>query len=394
MSSAPGVYQPYSPLNKNSLESESQNLRHVSLPAPPQNNNNDHSQRSSYQNLKEEIQKLQQENERLKQENERLTMQIITQQHFGNALNTGWSDDDIYNSVNLRADIAKLGDSLNYITSLKFKNEIVINKPNALQLMTKYKCRSAESMKHAHEDVDIFNTNLPTGIDLKQVLKAALQRHLVESILDLIKVYLEAALKRTENITDEHALEAHIIKLTNDLIIRMTDLSIFRIGNDDLTKKLPVKLRQQIAASLGARAFIQNDNKNPFLEKSTAKVINLLNECRTINNVQKNQDIATKARAVVVEVIRVFYFALYTQDPVPDMIFYEAGDPVNFELMEGAFDPNEIENLEVEVCYFPVIGTDLNNSERKLFRKAQVLTVQKASRQNLATVSSRKKSNV
>ncbi|CAG8506036.1 1374_t:CDS:2 [Ambispora gerdemannii] len=326
---------------------------------------------------------LQIENLRLHEENKRLKehVNLLSQRGWNNAGSS--SDFNIINSVQLVTNIANLRDTLNEFTNLKLGNELRINQQAAFQLFNKYKCRrSIEFTKLYHSEIDVFNSNissapLDNGLDFRQILKFALQRLIIETILEKTQQYIELVVNSRPNnkIALEENLEANIIKISNDFIVHVNDFDKFRSGTDDLTKNLPVKIRQQTAAILGARAF--NKESHPFITHLTKELFDLLNQHRTISNQQKLQEIHQMIPQLIRDVIRVLFFNLSAHEPSPKVKFFEAGVPLDLELMEGAFEPNESLNLEVEICAFPIIGTDLNNRDRKLFKKAQVYVVEK-----------------
>ncbi|PKY54857.1 hypothetical protein RhiirA4_410134, partial [Rhizophagus irregularis] len=54
------------------------------------------------------------------------------------------------------------------------------------------------------------------------------------------------------------------------------------------------------------------------------------------------------------------------------------GSNIDPSIMEGNWDKDDIDNLEVEICSFPMIGRDLEEvTKRKIYTHAQVFTKRK-----------------
>ncbi|CAG8510067.1 14563_t:CDS:2 [Ambispora leptoticha] len=319
---------------------------------------------------------LQIENQRLRDENERLKEQVNLLSLRGAG---GSNDFNIINSVQLVTNIANLRDMLNEFTNLKLGNELQINQSAAFTLFQKYNCkRSIEFTKlYHHENTEIFNSNysLGNGLDFRQILKFALQRLTIETILIKLANHIESVLSRKITpASHNETLEANLIKISNDFIEYAYDFGKSRSGTDELTKTLPVKIRQQAATILGTRAF---HTSHPFITQLSRELLETMNQYRKISNQQKLHEIQQMIPQLIREVIRVLVFNLRAHDPSPDVKFFEAGESVDLEQMEGAFEPSESLNYEVEICAFPIIGTDLNTRNRKLFKKAQVYVVEK-----------------
>ncbi|RGB28328.1 hypothetical protein C1646_819200 [Rhizophagus diaphanus] len=55
------------------------------------------------------------------------------------------------------------------------------------------------------------------------------------------------------------------------------------------------------------------------------------------------------------KVIRIFYFNLLIQEPVVHYHWFNNNEKINKSYMKGSWDEDEIENLVVEICSFPLI---------------------------------------
>ncbi|CAG8544704.1 19684_t:CDS:2, partial [Racocetra fulgida] len=251
------------------------------------------------------------------------------QSALGRATNFRLSDDDCNNSVQLREDITSLQQTLKDFCIVK--PNININKKEAMNLLQRYGCT---------ESID--------GEHFKSLLKAALQRFVLETILDSTSKYFEKRLpetnnENTEENTEERSLETRIVFETKNLLDKMKHFAKFREGDDDVTRALPIKLRQQIYAVLGNRGFskvISKDTvEHPFINETQEQLIKKINSIRTINDPNKITKLNSMAANIVRDVIRIFFFRLKVQEPEADSPhWFEYNDPVDPELMQGTFE--------------------------------------------------------
>ena len=100
-----------------------------------------------------------------------------------------------------------------------------------------------------------------------------------------------------------------------------------------------------------------------------------MNKYRTIKDTTKKQAIEKIAPNLIREFVRIIQFRLNIQEPSTQMKWIPMNSKVDPSIMEGSWDENDIDNLRVEVCSFPIIGQDLDNVEkRKIYAHAQVFT--------------------
>ncbi|CAG8544048.1 29917_t:CDS:2, partial [Racocetra persica] len=272
------------------------------------------------------------------------------QSALGRATNFRLSDDDRNNSVQLREDITSLQQTLKDFCIVK--PNININKKEATNLLRRYGCTKFIDDEH-----------------FKSLLKAALQRFVLETILDSTSKYFEERLP-DEN-TEERSLETRIVFETKNLLDKMKHFAKFREGDDDVTRALPIKLRQQIYAVLGNRGFskvISKDTvEHPFINETQEQLIRKINSIRTINDPNKITKLNNMAANIVRDVIRIFFFRLKVQEPEADSPhWFEYNDQVDPELMQGTFE-HDCQDV-VQICSFPLIGIDLKDEKkRKIF---------------------------
>ncbi|KAG9291258.1 hypothetical protein G9A89_021760 [Geosiphon pyriformis] len=374
-------------------------------------------ERRGMQKLRDEkdlnIQHLEREVRRLKEESSHY------QSALGNATNVRWGDDDSNNSVQLKRSIEELQQMLANFTTLKGKKYgIKINEVEGGKLLAHYNCRTQITHKNA-----------------KKILSAALQRLTLETLFRDIESYFKSkATKQKEenasgsnngkqiNENNKNAdgndetineskpkvsepydhIEYDIVTTTRRLSTLIELLREHRQGNDDLTRITPVKIRQQVYAVLGARAFCKKsketqqptpsstDNPNNddlvqtpplfdelsrthfFIHSLVKKCMNIMTNHRDIKyDAKMNQQYRDEAVTMVQEVVHL-YMRLQAQEPIPEFReFFASGEPVRGTVMSGPeiADENSGE-LEVEICSFPLISSHGN----RVLCKAQVET--------------------
>ncbi|GES97065.1 hypothetical protein GLOIN_2v1646194 [Rhizophagus clarus] len=309
------------------------------------------------------VEKLQQEIETLRQEAAK------HQAALGGIINVGWRDDDSNNSMQLTKDIEKLQKDLADFTRVK-RGGIKINNDAVRTLLQNLKCKTLVEHK----------TNV------KLVLSAALQQKLIKITLNTADDYFKRVLNghpdKVDLIADEK-LEAAIFSKTNQLIELTERFTKVNTGTDAHTLLLPIKIRQHIYAALGQRSFTEN---HPFIKNLLETNLNGMNKYRTIDDEEKNKKITSEAAIIIRQILHLFYFRLQTQEPKPSIKFYESGDEFDHSVMESVGqikndDDDGNEDLEVEICSFPAIALldNLDEEERRVFTKAQVIVRQKKS---------------
>ncbi|CAG8448561.1 8745_t:CDS:2 [Gigaspora rosea] len=141
--------------------------------------------------------------------------------------------------------------------------------------------------------------------------------------------------------------------------------------DDDVTKALPVKLRQQIYAVLGNRGFskvLSEDTiaEHPLINDIQQQLIQMMNRFRTINDPGKAIKLNDMIANIIRDVIRIFFFRLKVQEPEADPPhWFEHNDQVNPDLMEGTFDQDADCQDVVKICSFPLIGIDLGDEKKR-----------------------------
>ncbi|GBC08149.1 hypothetical protein RclHR1_07930006 [Rhizophagus clarus] len=306
-------------------------------------------------NLKKE--NSQDDQESLKRENEKLRAQITdlikenSQQQvaLGNLTNLSWNDDDPNNSKKLIRDITDLQDMLSDFTMVQ-GNDYKINNEAATALLEKWDCK-------------VNNPGSRTNL----VLGFLLQRVAIDTIMTAADKYFNG------NFTNQDSdLEMDLINATANLIYCTESLRDKRKGDDDITKITPIKIRQNVYSALSCRGLPVD---HTLIKDTAKKLLEEMNLYREVVDEETKDELDEQAIQITHKVIHIFYFRLKTQASEPTYQFFDAGQPVEPRLMQGAFGNDEIRKLEVEACGFPCIGifsSDKLNS--KIFMKAQVIT--------------------
>ncbi|RIA82053.1 hypothetical protein C1645_528164 [Glomus cerebriforme] len=305
--------------------------------------------RQRLKDKKTEIQSLKQKNSELEDEASNY------QSALGVATNFEMSDDDINHNVQLNDDILSLQDKIDdYVTNL-VRSKVDVKFEEIAKLLPRYECQYK---------IDFNNPD-------KQFVKAILQRHVLETIFEFANYYF------SQN-KEDHYLESDVAKKTDELYELMEKFSWTRDGTDEITKVTPIKLRQVVYVALGMRGLgdmIKSDNKylHKSVEKFSEDLNNSMNQYRVLIDPKKKEDIDALAKILIQEVFRIFYFRLKIQEPVPQYYWFNCGDKVNKMCMEASWDEEEIDDLVVELCTFPLIYQDIN-SNQKIFTLAKVFT--------------------
>jgi hypothetical protein len=313
------------------------------------------------ENKKEDskVEEMQQEIDQLREEAAKY------QAALGGIRNVGWRDNELNNSMQLTKDIEKLQKDLADFTRVK-RGGIVLNNDAVCALLQNHKCRTQFDGKNG-----------------KSVLGAVLQQHFIKFILESANSYFEEALSNIANFQEndfisgiiDDKLEAVILSRIKELIELTTRFEVTRIGTDEYSRILPTKLRQQVYAVLGHRGFSMSDH--PFITQLTKDLINEMNKYRTIESEDKNVKLEKEIINIIIQVLRIFYFRLHTQEPIPSLEFYKSGNYFDPNVMEltSRIEQSDEEELEVEVCSFPAVALIKNIDEetKRVFTKAQVI---------------------
>ncbi|CAG8753852.1 27717_t:CDS:1, partial [Racocetra persica] len=277
------------------------------------------------------------------------------QSRLGDAKNFKLGDDDPNNSTALTRDIEQLQDKINLYA--RVKKGVTLNLDAAKAALLKYDC----SLDHvANEDSEE-----------KILIKWLLQRILIESVTDMMNKYLANQFR----LSGEAARELELIHITRKMTELLSEFDKHRDGIDEVTQATPIKLRQQIYAVLGDRGFadVKDEKKEHSFITFVAKQIDTtMSNFRTFNDDEKKQEIDKLLPSIIREIIKIFFFRLRVQEPEATFRWFKRGDKIDPIQMVGPWDEN-IDQWFVDICYFPLVGIDLDNeNNRKILFQAKV----------------------
>ncbi|CAB4437246.1 unnamed protein product [Rhizophagus irregularis] len=295
----------------------------------------------------------------LEQDNNKLINEAAKYQYaLGTAINFRLSDNYENNSVTLKDDIISLQNSLEeYITKCKGNIITEIDLPGVQILLKKYGSQTIIT------------------IDQKALIKAVLKRHVIEKILEYANGYF--------NNPNARDIEVIMYKKCKDIVKLAKDFAEQRDGVDETTKVLPIKLRQQICKVLGNRGFKEIIYKirnykiiHEFIRKNQYNLNKEINKYRKLNPEKKQEikEIEDMAGDIIRKVVNLFWFQLNVQEPIADRFWFKNNEKIDPNTMEGKWEDNDIDNIVVDICYFPLIA---NNSTRHIYTHAKILHMHK-----------------
>ncbi|CAB4375330.1 unnamed protein product [Rhizophagus irregularis] len=310
-----------------------------------------------YEDLNKVLEDKEKEIEELKQKNIELNNEASKYQYaLGAATDTRLSDNDENNPINLKKDILSLQDSLKDYTVIKGK--IDINTSKIQELLKKYKS----------------NTIITEKDQNKPLVKAVLQRHVIEQICEYAKEYFDNPNKYQKH---PYGMETHLFNKTKEMVELTRNFAKRRAGIDESTKVLPIKLRQQVCAALGNRGFndMIDNEKKIFTHNFVSRYQNILNteinNYRKISDSEKKKEIEDMAADIVKRTVTLFWFRLRVQQPIVEYIWPKSDDIIDPSYMEGKWENDGIDNLIVDICSFPLIAQEFSNeSKRQIYTKA------------------------
>ncbi|CAB5380762.1 unnamed protein product [Rhizophagus irregularis] len=244
-------------------------------------------------------------------------------------------DDDENYFVPLKNNIEELQNKLkNYVTTLKGDFEVDFKAVN--NLMEKYNIKTKVTPKEPN----------------KPLVKAVLQHHIIKTITKDIRKYFKYNLKEGSIMN----LEKEIATMAKDLENKLAWFSKTRSGDDIITQAASIKVRQEVNIALVNRGFSdvlssENYTSHGYIIMKTTELNREMNTYRTIKDVQ---------------------------EPSAQMRWIKTESSIDPSIMEGNWDKDDIDNLEVEICSFPMIGRDLEDVEkRKIYTHAQIFIKRK-----------------
>ncbi|KAF0513794.1 hypothetical protein F8M41_017748 [Gigaspora margarita] len=304
---------------------------------------------SRYNSLVGSFQELTKKNEELKIE------AAHYQSKLGDAKNFKLGDDDPNNSTALTRDIVSLQDDINLYA--RVKKGVTLNLEAAKNFLPRYGCSLENTANEDSEE--------------KILIKGLLQRILIENVIEMMDRYLKNS---NSQLSPEGNRELDLIDTTGKMIRLLSEFEKHRDGVDEVTQVAPIKLRQQIYAVLGDRGFanIKGEQKeHPFIAELSRYIDYTMSRFRTFKDEEKKQENDKLLPSIIREIIKIFFFRLKVQEPAASFKWFDRGEKVDPMQMVGTWDDN-IDQWFVDICYFPLIGIDLDKENRKILFQARV----------------------
>jgi hypothetical protein len=298
----------------------------------------------------DQLQNAEEENDNLYQKNVNLMDQLenlLQNSLLDDELSNYQSEDTNQNYImNINNDISELNDNLKkYITDVK--QDVIVNIEGIKNLLLLYKCPT----KITNQDDDWLH------------IQVILQRHIIEIIISHATEYFQST-------GQPYHLESDIIKEASLLSTLLTNISKYHTGNNKIAHKTSTKLREQIYLTLGDCGFnnINGENnttyEHPFIADCKKELNNTINELRIVKDQEKKIAAENLAATIICEVIKIFWFRIKACESVVQYVWIPCNVKVDKIFMEIS-NIDDDENLYVDLCYFPLIGSDLTSIIKK-----------------------------
>ncbi|KAF0553895.1 hypothetical protein F8M41_019739 [Gigaspora margarita] len=279
---------------------------------------------------------------------------------YQSTLGKAIKDNDLTNFDQLRRDIDALKQNLQKFCMVKPADDFEINFNAAIKLLEeRYECIKI----HRGENGNATKiNNVSDNEHLKTLIQAALQRFIIESVIRQVK-YLEYL----------GSLEINVINQTDDLLRVLKILINSREGNDDISRIMPIRLRQQIYSILDNRGFnpvkIKNTTtEHPFINTVQNEIMKVINDIRTVKNEDKLKSLNDMAADLIRDIIKIFFFRLKVQEQVATLQWFKFNNPVDLSSMDGSFGYDDCQNMVVQICAFPFITVTVKDKKHAVAR--------------------------
>ena len=121
---------------------------------------------------------------------------------------------------------------------------------------------------------------------------------------------------------------------------------------------------------LGASGFSEiygNNNKcpHPFMSYVKQELNQSMMRYRYISDVTKRNSIENMAEDLIKDAVRIFKFRLLVQEPKCEVRWFENSSKIDTQFMKGGqWDDENLDDHVVNICYFPLIVMELNDSSK------------------------------
>lgn len=99
-----------------------------------------------------------------------------------------------------------------------------------------------------------------------------------------------------------------------------------------------------------------------------------MNQYRKINEANKKREVELMAPKLIQDIYKLFFFLLNVQEPKVQYKFCENGSKIDPNIMKGRWDDDDVPQLCVDICCFPIIGRDLDTPNWKIYTHAKVFS--------------------
>nr|CAG8436929.1 11723_t:CDS:2 [Entrophospora candida]CAG8440502.1 11064_t:CDS:2 [Entrophospora candida] len=282
-------------------------------------------------------------------------------------------DGDRNDPVQLTNDLRSLQERIErYVTTLK--GAVVVDNEKVLELFKKY-------------NLKIENQTTQDKI----LMKSVLQRYVLEKVLEYADEYLN-------NINDPCNQEKQIMNHADGLLTILGKFHRNHLIKDNKNKFTTArKIHEQVYGLLGEHGFsdIYDENndssnssngddnkqlqstKHPFVSSAVQKLNALMTEYRLIKDVNKRRYTENMAENIIKDIVRIFRFRLLINEPRFELYWFKRNEKIKPDLMRGTWDDDCLEDYVVDICFFPLIGTNLKDNNKNNGLDCKILTYAK-----------------
>ena len=97
----------------------------------------------------------------------------------------------------------------------------------------------------------------------------------------------------------------------------------------------------------------------------------IMNNYRKINDVNKKEKVEAMAPELIQDIYKLFWFRLNVQEPITEIHFF-GNDKFDPDTMIGMRYEEKVDQLYVDICYFPLVGRSLDSSDKKIYTPTKV----------------------
>ena len=101
-----------------------------------------------------------------------------------------------------------------------------------------------------------------------------------------------------------------------------------------------------------------------------------MNRYRKVTDKKKLAENEKNINEIIRQVVNIFFFRLKVQEPIFEWEWFPNDSEINTLMMEVSYDESELDDLRVDVCAFPLIGSNISSSDgdEKVMFPAQIIT--------------------